>query len=658
MADITVVASVESTKAVRGSNQFRNALNRTRPAIRDFDRDSNRLRTTLGFLAGALAVRELVQFGKTAISAADDFSRLESRLKAVGTGGFEAVKVIDAITEASERARSSSKLLTDVFAQNIEVFADLGLGASEAVRFAETLSKLGTVSGNSLDQTKRVLFQLSQALDLGALRGQDFNSVAQNMAPLLRIMRNELGITSAEFKKLSENGQISAEVMINSVLNASGQVDQQFGKMQTTVGEAADVMFDRLSFNFGKISNEVGVTKTWSALFSELADAAGGPGFQSAMRTAAESIKGVGDALLFAVRNTGTFLQQSRLAHNALTDRLRDPSLSRNPGDILADAQGRVESENQGGGFLEGLSRIAGGVAGNVPQFDTDGPRRRLQLRNAEDKAVQKLLSRARQLFEQEKLHGQIIEARLDGQKDIEIAVRNELELSRTISDELRNASPALASKLENQILATNGLERALIRQGEVLDRNRQFADEFSSTITDGFTQAASGALSFSQSLREVAARLIEVVAQSTLLGPLQKSISGSVQGALGSFDIGSIGSSLINGIGFANGGVFNSPLAFQGGGISGTLGERGPEAILPLKRGSNGRLGVESNGGSGGGTQINNFYIDGDATDETVEKMRRVADEQFVKSAPGVVRESVVAVRRAIVGDPQFTRR
>ncbi len=658
MADITVTASINSDQAARGARRFRQSLDSTRPAVQNFDRTSNTLTRTLGVLAGALAVKKMFDFGQAAISTADSFALLKSRLDAVGTGGFATVKVIDAIADASERARTSSSLLTDVFAQNIEVFADLGLGASEAVRFAETLSKLGTISGNSLDQTQRVLFQLSQALDLGALRGQDFNSVAQNMAPLLRIMRSELGVTSAEFKKLSESGRISADVMINSVLNASGHIDQQFNKMQQTVGQSADVMFERLNFNFGKISNEVGVTKTWARLFDELADAAGGPGFQSAMRTSAELIKGVGDAMLFAVKHTGSFLQQSRLAHNALTDRLRDPSLSRDPADILADAQGRVESENQGGGFLEGLSRAASGAAGAVPLFNTEGPRRRLQLKQAEDKATQKLIGRAQQLLKQEQLLGRGLEARLDGQKDIELAVRNELDLSRAVNDELRAASPALADKLENQILATNSLEQALQKQSEVLDRNREFAEGFSSTLTSGFLSAASGAQSFSQSLREVSARLFEVLAQATLLKPLENSLSSSIKSGLGNFDIGSIFDGGSGGlIPFANGGVFNSPLAFQGGGVSGVLAESGPEGVFPLKRGASGKLGIEASG-SGGGTQINNFYIDGDATDETVEKMRRVADEQFAKSAPGVVSESVVAVRRAIVGDPQFTRR
>lgn len=51
----------------------------------------------------------------------------------------------------------------------------------------------------------------------------------------------------------------------------------------------------------------------------------------------------------------------------------------------------------------------------------------------------------------------------------------------------------------------------------------------------------------------------------------------------------------------FASGGVINSPMAFPLGQHSiGLAGEAGPEAIIPLARGRDGRLGVRSDGGSG----------------------------------------------------------
>jgi phage-related minor tail protein len=54
----------------------------------------------------------------------------------------------------------------------------------------------------------------------------------------------------------------------------------------------------------------------------------------------------------------------------------------------------------------------------------------------------------------------------------------------------------------------------------------------------------------------------------------------------------------------FAQGGVVASPVTFpMGGGRMGLAGEAGPEAIMPLARGADGRLGVRTQGAAGGVT-------------------------------------------------------
>ena len=51
----------------------------------------------------------------------------------------------------------------------------------------------------------------------------------------------------------------------------------------------------------------------------------------------------------------------------------------------------------------------------------------------------------------------------------------------------------------------------------------------------------------------------------------------------------------------FADGGIISSPITFPlAGNRVGLAGERGAEAILPLARGPDGRLGVRADGGGG----------------------------------------------------------
>jgi len=68
----------------------------------------------------------------------------------------------------------------------------------------------------------------------------------------------------------------------------------------------------------------------------------------------------------------------------------------------------------------------------------------------------------------------------------------------------------------------------------------------------------------------------------------------------------------------YARGGVVNSivnkPTLFPMANGAGLMGEAGPEAIMPLKRGSNGKLGVQSSGGVG------NIVVNVDASGSSVE--------------------------------------
>jgi lambda family phage tail tape measure protein len=66
----------------------------------------------------------------------------------------------------------------------------------------------------------------------------------------------------------------------------------------------------------------------------------------------------------------------------------------------------------------------------------------------------------------------------------------------------------------------------------------------------------------------------------------------------------------------FAKGGIVNSPTLFPFAKGVGLMGEAGPEAIMPLRRGADGKLGVAATGGSGGV----NVVVNVDAKGSSVE--------------------------------------
>lgn len=89
----------------------------------------------------------------------------------------------------------------------------------------------------------------------------------------------------------------------------------------------------------------------------------------------------------------------------------------------------------------------------------------------------------------------------------------------------------------------------------------------------------------------------------------------------------------------FANGGVVTSATPFTfGGGRLGVMGESGPEAILPLKRGAGGKLGVVSSGG-GGVHIVNQVTVHGGASRAEVMQAMAIAQQRAVASIQDAMR-------------------
>ena len=88
----------------------------------------------------------------------------------------------------------------------------------------------------------------------------------------------------------------------------------------------------------------------------------------------------------------------------------------------------------------------------------------------------------------------------------------------------------------------------------------------------------------------------------------------------------------------YANGGVVGGPTTFaMSGGKTGLMGEAGPEAIMPLKRGANGKLGVQMEGGGGGTTIVQNINVS-TGVQQTVRAEIRQMMPQIADSAKGAV--------------------
>jgi hypothetical protein len=131
----------------------------------------------------------------------------------------------------------------------------------------------------------------------------------------------------------------------------------------------------------------------------------------------------------------------------------------------------------------------------------------------------------------------------------------------------------------------------------------------------DSLMSIVDGTMSVKDAFRSMARDIIKELYRVLVVQQMVNSISGVITGYVspapattaangGAFSGGNV-------IPFASGGVVGSPTYFgMGGGQTGLMGEAGPEAIMPLKRGPDGKLGVATTSNSQSVTVVQNINV------------------------------------------------
>lgn len=150
--------------------------------------------------------------------------------------------------------------------------------------------------------------------------------------------------------------------------------------------------------------------------------------------------------------------------------------------------------------------------------------------------------------------------------------------------------------------LDVSGAVSGLTRQMRALDAvTSQFGRSLSRALASGITQGKG----FDDILKNIGQRFLEIALKSAFK-PLENSLGSMFSSLFSGFGgLGGLGGGGGPATFFAEGGVINTPHFFPMGRGLGIAGERGAEAILPLSRGPDGRLGVATGAGGNGPVRI-----------------------------------------------------
>lgn len=172
---------------------------------------------------------------------------------------------------------------------------------------------------------------------------------------------------------------------------------------------------------------------------------------------------------------------------------------------------------------------------------------------------------------------------------------------------ELAAGIDALEVSLGGSTQVVAAFEGELARMRDSLVFTGREVGVLSNGIGRGLRHAFDGlvfdGMKLSDALRGVARTMVDTV-YAIAMKPVQNAVGGALasglQSVMSSIQPFENGAPFAQGrvMPFARGGVVSQPTGFAMRGGRGLMGEAGPEAILPLARGADGRLGVQAQGG------------------------------------------------------------
>jgi hypothetical protein len=203
----------------------------------------------------------------------------------------------------------------------------------------------------------------------------------------------------------------------------------------------------------------------------------------------------------------------------------------------------------------------------------------------------------------------------LVGLSDEQVAIETRREqLVNQLNGYEEGLSDAYTQRIE-EIIKTEAETRKLI---EAEQQREQLMNTIEGHIENAFMSMVDGSKSVEDAFKSMLRNIILAIYQEKVA----KAGANAIMNLLGLANGGAFerGGKFTA---YANGGVVGSPTMFSHSGGLGVMGEAGPEAIMPLKRGKNGKLGVQMEGSSQPVVVNNNFNISANG-DDSVKRIVR----------------------------------
>lgn len=196
-----------------------------------------------------------------AIRASDEYLGMSNRLKLVTQSQEELQVALDRTFSISQKTGSIWSTNVQIYQRFLDVAKDVNKTQAEIGDITETVAKAVAMSGATAESANAAMVQFSQGMASGVLRGEEFNSVAEQTPALLDAIARGLNKRRADLRAMANEGKLTTEVVMGALEASAESTDALFGRMELGV-----------SATFNKLRNS---TTQWVGEMNEASGASG-----------------------------------------------------------------------------------------------------------------------------------------------------------------------------------------------------------------------------------------------------------------------------------------------------------------------------------------------------------------------------------------------
>lgn len=228
------------------------------------------LKTGLSAIASAIAVSQVVDYGKRFLEAADAMSQMQARIERLTGSAAAATQTMQGLMRISSATGGSLQDTAKLWETLSTALRDTGATNGQIIQLTETLQKIGRIGGSSSEEMANALRQFGQSISSGTVRAEEFNSILEQMPELARQIAAGMGVSIGELRQLMLDGKLTAEDALNAIQKQTGSVNAEFEKLPRTLSQANTALTNSFLSMIDSVNQATGASSGLVAIIDSM----------------------------------------------------------------------------------------------------------------------------------------------------------------------------------------------------------------------------------------------------------------------------------------------------------------------------------------------------------------------------------------------------